>query len=194
MSTTTAPPALFRPSGRGRRRDERRRLERHDALSARLAELHTIRDVLGRATAVVGEGWIRGAWFTVATPSGERAVTALDLRLLRSRPVTGACLVGAVIQGGGGPRAVRSQTVQRALDLTWHTLREDPDRPVAWSPAPQVRTMHVLDLTHWNDAAARTQDDVVQLLTAAQGTVGTEQERCRVEQGALSRPRRTSAC
>jgi hypothetical protein len=185
MSTTTAPPALFRSSRRAERRAERRRLRRHDALSARLAELHSIRGLLERATAVVGEGWIRGAWFTVATPSGERAVTAYDLRLLRSQPVTGACLVGAVVHGGGGPGAIRSQTVQRALDLTWHTLRQGPDRAVTWCPAPQVRTMQVLDLTRWNDAPGRTQAEVVHLLTRAQGTVGAEEDRYRTEQVAL---------
>lgn len=185
MSTVIAPIGVHAIRSRRERRAERRRLTRHDVLSARLAELRSIADVLARAAAIVGEGWVQGAWFAVATPSGERTVTGYDLRLLSSGPVTGACLVGAVVQAGGGPGAVRSQTVQRTLDLTWHTLREEPGRAVAWSPAPPVRTMQVLDLTHWNDAPRRTRAEVVGLLTAAQGTVVAERDRCLDEQVAL---------
>ena len=187
MSTVIAPIGVRAVLGRRARRAERRRLTRHDVLSARLAELHSIADLLTRAAAIVGEGWVQGAWFAVSTPSGERAVTGYDLRLLRTGPVTGACLVGAVVQAGGGPGAVRSQAVQRTLDLTWHTLREDPGRAVAWSPAPPVRTLQVLDLTHWNDAPRRTRAEVVDLLTAAQTTVAVERDRCLDEQEALGR-------
>ncbi len=141
--------------------------------------------MLARAATIVGEGWVQGAWFAVSTRSGERVVTGYDLRLLKNHPVTGACLVGAVVQAGGGPGAVRSQTVQRSLDLTWHTLREDSGHPVAWCPSPPVRTMQVLDLTHWNDAPRRTQAEVVDLLTAAQGTVAAERVRCLDERAAL---------
>jgi hypothetical protein len=45
--------------------------------------------------------------------------------------------------------------------------------------------MHVLDLTHWNDAPRRTRDEVVGLLAAAQGTVAVERDRCLDEQAAL---------
>jgi hypothetical protein len=37
-------------------------------------------------------------------------------------PVVGACLVGAIIHAGGGLPQLRTQVVQRAMDLTWHTL------------------------------------------------------------------------
>ena len=80
-----------------------------------------------------------------------RTVNAPEVRLTRDHPVTGACLVGAVVQAGGGPAAVRSQPVQRALDLIWHSLREDAEQPVRWCPGPPIRTLHVLDLTHWNE-------------------------------------------
>lgn len=49
-----------------------------------------------------------------------------------------------------------------------------------------MRTLQVLDLTHWNDAPRRTRDDVVDLLTAAQGTVALERDRCLHEQRALA--------
>ncbi len=173
-------------SGRRERRAERRRLKHLDALSAHLAELHTIRELLDQTHAVVSAGWVQGAWFTVASASGERAVTAYDLSRAMDRPVTGACLVGAVVHAAGGPASVRSQLVQRTLDLTWHALRENPTRPVRWCPGPRVRIMQVLELTHWNDAPERTQGDVVNLLQAARETTDVELHRCRAEQGVLT--------
>ena len=112
--------------GRRARWAERRRLKRQDALSSRLAELRAIGALLEQAAEVVEAGWVQGAWFTVATPGGDRAVTAYDMGLAVTQPVTGACLVGAVVQAAGGPAEVRSQLVQRSLDLAWHALREDP--------------------------------------------------------------------
>ena len=177
--------ALARPSRR-ERRAERRRLRHLDALSARLAELHAIGALLERAASVVDAGWVKGAWFTVATASGNRPVTAHDLDLLADRSVTGVCLVGGVIQAGGGPATVRSQLVQRTLDLTWHALREDPLQPVRWCPGPRVRTMHVLELTHWNDAPERTRTDVLGLLHRARETANLQMQRCRAEQTVLT--------
>lgn len=185
MSTTTTPLPVSALSGRRERRTERRRLKQRDALSAQLAELFSIRSLLEQAAGIVGEGWIQGAWFTVATPCGRRAVTVHDLRLTKTRPVVGACLVGAVVQAAGGPSAARSQQVQRSLDLTWHALREDPSAPVRWCPGPDVRMMQVRDLTHWNDARGRTQQEVVDLLVAAQDTTVTQTELCRAAQADL---------
>ena len=186
MSTVIAP--LDQPTrpGRHERRAERRRLKEHDALSGHLAELQAIRALLEQAVEVVGVGWVQGAWFTVATARGRRAVTAYDLRLAESRPVTGACLVGAVVQAAGGPATVRSQLVQRTLDLLWHALRENPDRPVQWCPGPQMRMMRVLDLTHWNDAPGRTQGEVVELLLTARETTDLQRDMCRAEQAELA--------
>jgi len=174
-----------RPNRRDRRA-ERRRLRRLDALSARLAELHAIRALLEQAANVVDAGWVKGAWFTVATGTGDRAVTAHDLDLLIDQSVTGACLVGGVVQAAGGPTTVRSQLVQRTLDLTWHALREDPSQPVRWCPGPRVRTMHVLELTFWNDAPERTRTDVLNLLRRAQETANLQLRRCRAEQAVLT--------
>lgn len=182
MSTVIAPFDLPTRWGRHERRAERRRLRHQDALSSRLAELHAIRALLEQATDVVSGGWVQGAWFTVATASGKQDVTAYDLRLAVNRPVTGACLVGAVVQAAGGPATVRSQLVQRTLDLTWHALREVPGRPVQWCPGPHVRMMQVLELTHWNDARGRTQGEVVDLLLAARQTADVQQDMCRAEQ------------
>jgi hypothetical protein len=172
-------------AGRRARRAERRRLERQDALSRRLAELGMIRGLLEQAVGIVRAGWVQGAWFTVAAPGGDRAVTTYDLRAAVSQPVTGACLVGSVVQAAGGPVEVRSQLVQRTLDVVWHALREDPGRPVRWCPGPCARMMHVLEMTFWNDAPGRTQDEVADLLVAARQTAEAQSDLCRAEQREL---------
>jgi hypothetical protein len=176
---------VTRPTRR-QRRDERRRLKRQDVLSGRLAELHAIGELLDRSADVVRGGWVQGAWFTVAGDGARQAVTAYDLGLAVDREVIGACLVGAVVQGAGGPATVRSQLVQRTLDLLWHTLREEPHRPVQWCPGPRVRMLGVLELTHWNDAPGRTQGEVVELLVTAGECAVVQRDRCRSEQAELA--------
>ena len=154
-----------RPARRERSADLRR-LARRDAVSARLAELHTIGVVLSDAAELVAHGWVQGGWFSVGTPTGEVVLTAYDLRLVQTYPVTGACLVGSIVHAAGGPEQAQSQLVQRTLDLTWHALRDDT-APAVRCPAPPVRALRLLDLTRWNDARGRAQSDVVDLLGAA---------------------------
>jgi hypothetical protein len=155
-------------------------------VSGQLAELHAIGVLLEAAAEVVGDGWIQGAWFTVATDGGSRAVTAYDLPTAMDRPVIGACLVGAVVQAAGGPATVRSQLVQRSLDLLHHTLREDPDRPVQWCPGPRMRMIGLLELTRWNDAPRRTQGEVVGLLRDARRTVDVQTALSHAKQAELA--------
>lgn len=186
MPTLVVPQHQLSRPRRTERGADRRRLKRVDALSVRLAELHAMGELLEKTGEVVGAGWAQGAWFTVAGPGGERAVTAYDLGLAMDQPVTGACLVGAVVHAAGGPASVRSQLVQRTLDLTWHALREDPLRPVHWCPGPRVRMMHVLELTRWNDAPKRTQRDVLDLLQMARRTAAVELDSCRHERMVLT--------
>src|SRR5215212_8215822 len=183
MSTMARSADQSTRSSRGERRAERRRLQRVDRLSAHLAELSAIRGLLEQAAEVTRHGWVQDAWFTVDMANGKRPVTALAMRLVENRPVTGACLVGSIVESAGGPSTAGSQLVQRTLDLAWHSLREEPDQPVRWCPGPRVRTMHLLDLTHWNDAPGRTQGDVVDLLVAARETAETERGRCLIELG-----------
>jgi hypothetical protein len=181
--TLTRPP---RHVDRRQRREERRRLRRLDTLSTQLAGLHAIDDLLDASVEVVQHGWIQNAWFRVTAPQGARSVTGPGFRAAVKHPVTGACLVGSVVDAAGGLETVRSMRVQRTLDLLWHTLREQPDRAVRWCPGPNLRMMHTMDLTHWNDAPERTRDDVVQLLRAAHHTAENERERCLAEREALA--------
>lgn len=186
MTTLLAPPQRSTRPSRRERRAEKRRLRRLDALSAQLAELQAIGELLGQAADVVGEGWVQGAWFSVDAAGGARSLTAYDVGLANELPVVGACLVGAVVHAAGGPDTVRTQLVQRSLELTRHVLREEPDRPVRWTPGPTLRVMTVLELTHWNDAHERTQDEVVGLLAAAQHSAAAQRQSRRAEQAVLS--------
>ena len=172
---------------RRRRRRERARLARHDLLAARLGELHAIEMLLADAERIVENGWVQHGWFAYEDDTGRRRVaSAYDLHRMGSRPVVGACLVGAIVQAGGGPRAVRSQVVQRALDLTWHTLREDPQRQVRWSPSPAERAVGVCDLTGWNDTPGRSAGQVGALLETTRVAARTETRLVREERRALA--------
>ena len=167
---STGTPRLLPPRGRAEeragRRVERRRLARHDALAARLAELSRIGEVLAGAGTLVGEGWVQQAWFRYRDESGRtRLATAYDVDRISGQPVLGACLVGALVHAGGGPSAGRSQLVGRTLELTWHTLY-DVVGEVRWTPSPDVRAAHVRDLTRWNDAPCRRPEQVAALLHA----------------------------
>ncbi len=185
MATLIAPPQTSTRTTRRERRAERRRLMRLDALSAQQAELHAIGELLDDAAAVVGAGWIQGAWFNVETSGGSRPLTAYDVGLAEDLPVVGACLVGAVVQAAGGPASVRSQLVQHSLELTRHVLVE-PGGQVRWCPGPSLRMMTVLELTRWNDAPGRTSDEVIGLLVSARHSAAAQRQNCRVERMELS--------
>ena len=170
LGQASPPVPVLAPPRRLDRWSERRRLARHDVLGARLAELHRINELLDEAGEVVGQGWVQHAWFAYRDETGRtRLATATDLHLMSGRPVVGACLVGAVVEAGGGLPSVHTQVVNRALDLTWHTLREEPGTSVRWCPSPAERAVQVRDLTSWNDARGRTADDVASLLGATKG-------------------------
>jgi hypothetical protein len=103
---------------------------------------------------------VQHGWFSVPGQHSQhgqhRLITAHTVGAVDNESISGACLVGAIVYAGGGPTAVHTQVVQRTLDLSWHTLYEDPQRQVRWCPAPAVRMAHVRDLTRWNDHPQRT--------------------------------------
>ena len=162
---TPGAPRADRAAGFRLRIIERRRLAALDRASAELAELSCVRTVLTGAAGVVADGWIQHGWFAYRDEQGRRQlVDAYSLNRLAGRRPIGACLVGAVVQAGGGVPAAHSQPVHRALDLIWQALSGDgSDR----CPAPAVRVARVRELTAWNDRPRRTVDDVLALLAAA---------------------------
>jgi hypothetical protein len=171
---TVAEPVAGRV-GRLERLRRRRRAAGHDRRVARLAELHVLRGLVADAAGAVEAGWVRGGWFAYTDEGGTpRLTTTLSARRAAGRPIVGVCLVGAVVQAGGGLPAVRSQPVQRALDLVWHALARGDDGPVRWCPEPAVRASHIRDLTGWNDRPSRSAADVVALLRDAESLAGRE--------------------
>ena len=136
---------------------------------------------------MVEHGWIQHAWFAYVDEQGRtrKASSAAAMDVV-GRPLVGACLVGAVVYAAGGPHAVHSQPVQRALDVVWHALAADEGVPVLWCPAPDVRMGRVRDLTSWNDAPSRSSADVAWLLLTAERVAVTESERVRARTVARS--------
>jgi hypothetical protein len=161
---------------RARRRNARR-LQLRDQTSARLAELDQIACILAEAADLVRAGWLQNNWFAYRDDDGRaRPVNAYNANQMTGRPVVGACLVGAIVQAGGGLPRVRAQSVQRALDLTWHTLFKTPPELVRRTPAPEVRTQHVQDLTRWNDHPRRTAGQTEELLRRSAAAARAEAE------------------
>ena len=73
-------------------------------------------------------------------------------------------MVGAIVAAGGGLSQIRTQVVQRTIDLTWNTLFKSPSELIRRVPAPVVRIQHVQDLTRWNDYPGRTAWQAEELL------------------------------
>ncbi|MBT2502078.1 hypothetical protein [Curtobacterium sp. ISL-83] len=154
---------------------------------ARLHELDDLGHLLSEARVVIEGGWIQHAWFAYVDDRGRvrKASSAATLDV-QGRPLVGACLVGAVVYAAGGPHAVHSQRVQRALDLVWHALASDEGQPVLWCPAPDIRMGRVRDLTSWNDAPDRSGREVASLLLTAERVSVQESERVRADAVARS--------
>lgn len=177
-----------------RARRERRRLRRalaaQDRISARLAELFRVDELLEEAAHVVERGWLQHAWFTYTDPAGRSVrVTVCTPRVARelsAQGISSACLVGALVHAGGGPSQARGQLVQHALDLTWHASFRHGDEPVRWCPSSTERLCRAVDLVRWNDHPARTAGDVTALLHRARGLTGAEIESVRAQQRELT--------
>jgi hypothetical protein len=181
-ATTSAPSAAgaelveVHPTWWTRRRQSRQ-LRLRDQISARLAELDQIVCILNDAADLLHLGWLQDSWFAYRDDAGQvRQVNAYNVKQMQGHPVVGACLVGAVLQAGGGLPHVRTQVVQRALDLTWHTLFNTRPELVRRTPAPAVREYRVQDLTRWNDYPGRTADQAERLLRRTATAARSEAE------------------
>jgi hypothetical protein len=159
------------------RRGQSRQLRLRDQISARLAELDQIACILNDAADLVHLGWLQDSWFAYRDDAGRiRPVNAYNAKQMMGHPVVGACLVGAIIHAGGGLPQLRTQVVQRAMDLTWHTLFKTSQRLVRRIPAPDMRIHHVQDLTRWNDDPNRTADQAEELLRRSASAARSEAE------------------
>jgi hypothetical protein len=163
-------------SWRARRRTARQ-LRLRDQTSARLAELDQIVCILNEAADLVHGGWLQNSWFAYRDDAGQvRTVNGYTTKQLRGHPVVGACVVGAIAAAGGGLSQIRTQVVQRTIDLTWHTLFKTPSELIRRIPAPVVRMQHVQDLTRWNDYPGRTAGQAEELLRSSARAARTESE------------------
>jgi hypothetical protein len=184
MTVAASPPQVstvdvgaLRLSWRAKRRVTRQ-LRHRDETGARLAELHRLAEILNQAADVIGHGWLQHSWFAYLDDNGRtRTMTAHNVNGMAGRPVIGACLVGAIVQAGGGLSNVRSQAVQRAVDLTWHTLHEIQLQANHWTSAPEVRMNRVRDLTRWNDHPNRTAPQAEALLRRTAAAASSEAAR-----------------
>ncbi|MFJ3379233.1 hypothetical protein ACIPJ2_02390 [Curtobacterium sp. NPDC090217] len=190
---TDASPSLPTPTRSGfrgllDRLAERRAAARVRRAEAQLRDLADVERLLSGARGVVERGWIQHAWFSYVDEKGRtRKASSAAAMDVAGRPLVGACLVGAVVYAAGGPHAVHSQPVQRALDVVWHALAVEEGSPVLWCPAPDVRMGRVRDLTSWNDAPSRNSADVAGLLLTAERVAVAESERIRERAVARSR-------
>ncbi len=121
--------------------------------------------VLAEAASLVDRGWVQDGWLRVGSAAGARTITTRSLHLVDEQAVTGACLVGAVVQSVGLAR-ISSQLTRRSLDVVWQTVFEVPVRP-GRACSPEVHRSRVRDLTRWNDAAGRDRADGAGVLRRA---------------------------
>lgn len=188
-ATISAPPALgadiVEVQGWRTRRRQFRQLRLRDQISARLAELDHIACVLNDAADLVHAGWLQDSWFAYRDDTGRiKPVNAYNVKEMAGHPVVAACLVGAIVEAGGGLPHLRAQGVQRALDLTWHTLFMRPAELLHRIPAPQTRVHHVQDLTRWNDHRGRTAGEAEELLRRSATAARSQAEVLRHESAA----------
>jgi hypothetical protein len=131
--------------------------------------------MLNDAADLVRTGWLQHRWFGYIDDTGQiRTVNASNAKQMAGYPVVEACLVGAIVHAGGGLTHLRKQVVQRAVDLTWHTLFKTPSERIRRTPAPLIRTQHVQDLTRWNDHPGRTAHDAEALLRRSAAAARSE--------------------
>ena len=193
MSTTfpavQAGSATVERVGWRERRRQRRRLAAQDGLSAQIAELVQIRELVAATRDVVATGWVQDAWYVCPDAHGRyRCVGVLPKGDLPGGPAARACLVGAVLQAAGGVTTIDAQRVQRTFDLLWHTLYRSEREPVRWCPAPPIRAQQLRDLVQWNDQPGRVGADVEALLCSAAHRVDGEVARNRHQLAALTEP------
>lgn len=156
-----------------RRREEAERTAQSAALRREVTARAAV--ALGTAARMLDQGWVQGVWFHVQGRGCRTLpVGPLELGLLEGRRITGACLVGAVVEATGGPREARSDITSRSLDLLWDALQDRHGRLGARAAeraaSPTVRAGRVRELTRWNDTPGRTRSEVLDLLGVAQAS------------------------
>ena len=135
-----------------------------------LAQLNGQLAVLEGARAELEAGWVQGGWWSVTSADGNQRLVSGFAAAGGGRPdhVDGSCLVGALARAGS------HSDVGRAVDAVYDALWASRDQPGAPRdgglppvPAPEVRLARVRMLTHWNDRAERTEEEVLAVVDRA---------------------------
>jgi hypothetical protein len=142
-----------------------------DIRSARQQRLGEVCAVLEGARDLLDAGWVQDRWYVrQASPTARRGASSLRHR--DAGPVTGACLVGAVVHATGqGDAEAGLLEAGSALDVLWDAWQESRGMGGAGvagrAAPPDVRAARVRDLTRWNDQPGRTREEVLGLLDLA---------------------------
>ena len=132
-----------------------------------LAQLNAQLAVLEGARAELEAGWVQGGWWSVTSADGDRRLATGDAGGSPAH-VDGACLVGALARAGSFSNVGRA--VDAVYDALWASrgqVSESSPGELPPVPAPEVRLARVRTLTHWNDQAERTQEQVLALVDRA---------------------------
>jgi hypothetical protein len=143
-------------------------LRRPPRAPAPIGDPTAVRILLQEARTVVQRGWVQHAWYVARDRRGRpRPIGPYHLGRFNHADVTAACLVGAVLQAERLHRpAAERGTAGAAVDLLWHALRT-PAGAVSAARSPAERASRARDLSRWNDAAQRRQEDVLALFDEA---------------------------
>jgi hypothetical protein len=133
--------------------------------------------LLEAARAELSVGWAQDGWWTTPAPGGQQILmTGLAAGPSAPETVGAVCLVGALIRAGAQQGG--DSEAGRAIDVVYDALWESRGQPggtpgagVLTVSAPSVRQAKVQALTRWNDAPARTGDEVLAALDRAIGRV-----------------------
>lgn len=166
------------PVGLRTRWRDRHRLQRIDRLGARLARLDAVDELLVRAHDRLASGWVQDAWFTTIDDDGVRLHVG-TLRAHDGERAERACLVAAVAIEAL-PGSITGPIGQRAVGTIWNVLHGGGPSG-DWSTPPGVTAARAYDLVRWNDAADRTQADVLGLVESSRHSVGRLSNAVRTE-------------
>jgi hypothetical protein len=128
-----------------------------------LAQLNGQLAVLEGARAELEAGWVQGGWWSVTSADGSQRLVTGDSGGSPAH-VDGSCLVGALARGGG-PYVGRA--VDAVYDALWASRGQPAPAGLPPVPSPEVRLARVRTLTHWNDRAGRTREEVLAMVDRA---------------------------
>ncbi len=140
-----------------------------------LAQLARTRYALEQARFVLlRDGWTSGAWFSVATRTGEvrRVSTYESFGLLSAHAgVAHGCLVGTLLRMADDPdQAPTAHDVWHCVDELYEAMHESlghTSQPAGRAYAHDERRARLRGLTAWNDERGRTREQVVDLVDRA---------------------------